>query len=294
MKISYKTKMGQCWFGDALKILPKKIEDNSINLIMTSPPYALLKKKDYGNVEQNEYIEWFRYFANEFHRILKEDGSLVINIGSAWNKGIPTKSLYHYELLLDLCNRPDDPSKRFHLAQETFWHNPAKMPLPVQWVNVKRIRIKETVENIFWLSKTPHPKASNKKVLTPYKKDMKKLLKTGKYNQGRRPSGSLVTDKWGKDNGGAIPSNLLNYPNTGSGSYRKKLRDNELTQHPAMYPESLPEFFIKLCTNENDIVLDPFSGSNTTGFVAENLKRKWISIDSNEEYVKNSKLRFKS
>ena len=94
MKISYKTKLGTCWHGDSLKVMPKKIEDKSVDLIFTSPPYALLKKKTYGNVEQNEYVGWFRHFANEFHRILKDSGSLIINIGSAWNKGIPTKSLY--------------------------------------------------------------------------------------------------------------------------------------------------------------------------------------------------------
>ena len=285
--------MGKCYVGDSVEVLKKKVKDNSVDLIFTSPPYALNKAKSYGNVNQDEYVDWFRPFADEFYRVLKSDGSLVINIGASWNKGEPTKSLYHYELLLDLCKRPDNPENKFFLAQEAFWNNPAKMPLPVEWVNKQRVRIKDTVENIFWLSKTKNPKANNKNVLTPYSKSMKKLLETQKYNQGKRPSGSVVTDQWGKNHGGAIPSNLLNYANTKGGSkFRKKLRDLNKTQHPAIFPEELPAFFIKLCTNKDDVILDPFAGSNTTGWIAEELSRKWISIELDEAFAETSKLRF--
>lgn len=287
----YSTDKGECWSGDSLKLM-KNIKNSSVDLIFTSPPYALLKQKEYGNVSQKEYVKWFRGFADEFFRVLKDSGSLVINIGSSWIKGKPIKSLYHYELLIDLCQNPNEPEKKFNLCQELFWNNPAKMPLPVQWVNVKRERIKETVENIFWLSKTEHPKSNNKEVLTPYKSDMKKLLKTQKYNQGKRPSGSIVTDKWGKNNGGAIPSNLLNVSNTGVDDFRKKLIKKGYNQHPAIFPSELPKFFIKMCTNKNDLVLDPFAGSNMTGFVAEKEGRKWISIEKKRVYCRHSKLRF--
>ena len=96
----------------------------------------------------------------------------------------------------------------FHLAQEFYWLNPAKLPNPVQWTNINRERVKDAVEPIWWLSKSPHPKADNRKVLVPYSEHMQRLLKTGKYNSGLRPSGWNISEVWARDNGGAIPSNF--------------------------------------------------------------------------------------
>ena len=206
---AYATTWGEAWVGDSRKLL-KNLDDESVDLVITSPPYGLLKKKEYGNENQDDYVKWFRPFAKELHRVLKTTGSLVLNIGGAWQKGQPTRALYPYRLILDLC----EPERRrksapvFHLAQEFYWFNPAKLPNPVQWANVTRERVKDAVEPIWWLSKSPHPKACNRKVLVPYSKHMQRLLETGKYNRGIRPSGWNISDVWAKDNGGAIPSNF--------------------------------------------------------------------------------------
>jgi len=280
----YYTGFGAAYQEDALKIM-KKIPDSSINLIMTSPPYALVFKKEYGNVDAEHYVEWFTKFSNEFHRILTDDGSLVIDIGGAWNKGTPTRSIYQFELLVHL-------TKKFHLAQEFYWHNPAKLPAPAEWVTVRRIRVKDSIETVWWLSKSPYPKANNRNVLRPYSDDMQRLMVNG-YRAKKRPSGHNITNKFNIDNGGAIPPNLLTIGNTDSGSpYMKLCEEHSIKPHPARYPKELPEFFIKFLTAQNDIVLDPFCGSNVTGMAAEKLKRRWIAIDTVKEYLEGSKFRF--
>lgn len=284
----YRTKYGIAYLGDALR-LSRCIPDSSVNLIMTSPPFALNKKKPYGNVAADKYIDWFRPFANEFWRILKDDGSFVIHIGGSWEKGRPTRSLYHLELLVDLCR---NGGKRFYLAQDLYWFNPARLPSPAQWVTVKRVRVKDAVDPIWWLSKTPNPKASNRRVLTPYSKAMKKLLERG-YNAGLRPSGHDISCKFNQDHGGAIPPNLLVIANTESNSdYLRLGREAKIKAHPARYPVELPEFFIKLLTDTGDIVLDPFAGSNATGRAAENTQRQWIAFEKLEEYLTGSRFRF--
>lgn len=302
----YSTDYGEAWLGDARRLL-KLIPEQSVDLIVTSPPYALLEKKHYGNEVAEKYIQWFRPFAREFYRVLKDDGSFVLNISGFWNEGSPTKSLYQYKLLLDLCEPHSKSIKRpkFHLAQEFYWFNPAKMPNPVQWVNVERIRVKEAVEYIWWFCKTDRPKANNKNVLAVYSDSMKKLIKRGTYNYGLRPSGWNVGKSWNSDNGGAIPPNFLPVEladqalnvliesNTSSNDiFRRRCREAGESMHPACFPAYIPAFFIKLLTNEDDIIVDPFAGSNTTGKVAEEMKRRWLSVESCEQYLRASKLRW--
>jgi DNA modification methylase len=261
----------------------------SINAVITSPPYALHFKKEYGNVDKTVYVEWFRPFARGIHRALAEDGSFVLNIGGSYNAGTPTRSLYHFRLLLMLCDEIG-----FHLAQECFWFNPAKLPTPAEWVNVRRMRIKDSVEYVWWLSKQPFPKANNRNVLTEYSADMLRLIERG-YRAKERPSGHKITHKFQADRGGAIPSNLIERGNNESNSgYIKRCAEAGMKPHPARFPAALPEFFVNLLTDPGDCVLDPFAGSNTTGAVAESLGRRWLSFELEERYVVNSKLRFPS
>lgn len=281
----YSTNWGHAYCGDSL-VLMRRLPSDSVNLILTSPPYALHFKKEYGNKTQAEYVPWFLDFAKEFHRILKPDGSLVIDLGGSWQPGKPTRSLYHFELLLALCK-----DIHFHLAQEFYWYNPAKLPSPAEWVTVRKIRVKDSVNCIWWLSKTPHPKANNQRVLTEYSPDMKRLLVRG-YRPKQRPSGHNITAKF-KDNGGAIPSNLLTYGNNDSnGYYLEACKRTGIKPHPARFPIQVPEFFVRFLTDPSDLVLDPFAGSNTTGEACEREQRKWIAIELNEHYLKGGRFRF--
>jgi site-specific DNA-methyltransferase (cytosine-N4-specific) len=265
----------------------ESIADNSIDLIVTSPPFALLRKKDYGNEEQDAYVSWFKSFGFEFFRILKPTGSLVIDIGGSWVPGQPTRSLYHFELLIMLCREIG-----FHLAQEFYWWNPSKLPTPAEWVNVRRVRVKDAVNSIYWLSKTPWPKASNRRILIPYSESMEGLLKNG-YNAKLRPSGHDISEKFNVNNGAAIPPNLLAIPNTESNSaYIRYCHENDLPVHPARFPGTLPEFFIRMLTDTGDIVYDPFGGSCIVGAVCERLKRHWICSELDHSYVQGAMGRF--
>ncbi|MBX2996975.1 MAG: site-specific DNA-methyltransferase [Caldilineaceae bacterium] len=285
--IALQTIYGQIIYQDSLEYMREQVKDESIDLIFTSPPFALLRKKDYGNVEEDRYVEWFETFAEQFFRILKPTGSLVIDIGGSWIPGQPTRSLYHFELLIMLCRK-----MQFHLAQEFYWWNPSKLPTPAEWVNVRRIRVKDAVNCIFWLSKTPWPKVSNRRVLTPYSDSMLDLLENG-YDAKLRPSGHDISDKFQRDNGGAIPPNLLPFPNTESNSYYLRYcREHDIKPHPARFPARLPEFFIRMLTDIGDTVLDPFAGSCVTGEVCERLKRRWICCEIVPEYVEGAKGRF--
>jgi DNA modification methylase len=283
---AYRTPLGAAYVADSHKLL-SALPDNCVNLVVTSPPYALHFKKEYGNVEKHGYVAWFLPFAREIFRVLKEDGSFVLNIGGSFNPGVPTRSLYHFKLLVALVEEIG-----FHLAQECFWYNPAKLPAPAEWVTVRRQRIKDSVEHVWWLSKSAWPKADNRNVLVPYSPDMQRLIKNG-YRAKLRPSGHNITHKFQKDSGGAIPANLIERGNNESNSeYIKACRKAGLKVHPARFPAALPEFFIKLCTKPGELVLDPFAGSNTTGFVAEGLGRHWLAVELDSSYVAASKLRF--
>ena len=288
LKPLYKTKLGSAFVVDALAHL-RGLKANSVNLIVTSPPYALHFKKEYGNANQADYVEWFLPFAEEFRRILTPDGSFVLNIGGAWTPGKPTRSIYQYELLVALVRQV-----KFHLAQEFYWANPAKLPAPAEWVTVRKIRVKDSVEHIFWFSKEPTPKASNTHVLTPYSPDMERLIKRG-YRAKTRPSGHVITSKFGNDRGGAIPPNYFLMGNNDANShYFKRCAEAGLKAHPARFPAALPEFFVRMLTETGDLVIDPFAGSNTTGAVCEVLGRKWLALDLSKEYLEASRFRFES
>ncbi len=261
----YRTSFGGAYSGDARSLM-KMMPSGSIDLILTSPPFALKRKKEYGNVDPEAYVEWFRPFADEFLRILKPRASLVIDIGGSWNDGEPTKSLYQYELLL--------------------------VPTPAEWVTVRRMRVKDAVDQVWWLSKSAFPRADNRKVLKEYSQSMLQLLVNG-YKPGLRPSGHDISAKFRRNQGGAIPPNLLTIGNTDSNSwYLKACAAAGLRPHPARFPGQLPGFFIKFLTSPGSIVLDPFGGSNVTGEVAESLERRWLCFELIEDYLKGSKFRF--
>jgi site-specific DNA-methyltransferase (cytosine-N4-specific) len=259
----------------------------SVDLVMTSPPFALTRKKEYGNEPVDRYLEWFMPFCLEVKRILKPTGSFVCDIGGAWVPGAPIRSIYHFELAVRL-------SKAFHLAQEFYWYNPAKLPTPAEWVTIRRIRVKDAVNMIWWFSKAEFPKADNRKILRPYSDSMLGLIKRG-YKAQKRPSGHDISDTFQRDNGGAIPPNLLEIANTESNSYYlRRCKELGIKPHPARYPEPLVRFFVDFLTDKGDLVVDPFGGSNVTGSVCEQSGRRWLSSELRSDYLDGSIARFDS
>lgn len=292
MKIAYKTDIGTFYHGKAEEVLTSKgfkKFNNKINLIFTSPPFPLNRKKKYGNLKGEEYINWFAEFALLLKHYLSDDGSIVIEMGNSWEPGKPIMSTLALKTLLAFLEKGD-----FYLCQQFIWYNIAKLPTPAPWVNIKRIRVKDSFTHIWWMSKTPYPKADNRMILEEYSNSMKKLLKTKKYNSGKRPSEHVIGESsFLLDNKGAIPSNVIISSNTHSNTkYQNYCRNNQLKPHPARMPIEIPNFFIKFLTKSGDLVLDPFGGSNTTGESAQKLKRKWISIEPEINYIEGSKGRF--
>ncbi|MDX2042707.1 MAG: site-specific DNA-methyltransferase [Acidobacteriota bacterium] len=285
----YRTDLGAAYHGDA-RLLLDQLPDDSVNAVITSPPFALQRQKEYGNQSQEEYIDWLEEFARIVYRKLRDDGSFVLDLGGAYEKGSPARSLYNFRVLLRLCDEVG-----FVLAEDFYWHNPAKLPSPIEWVNKRKIRAKDSVNTVWWLSKTEWPKANVSNVLTEYSERMKKLLENpaGFYSPKKRPSGHDISEGFGKDNGGAIPSNLLQIPNTESnGKYLERCKASDVKPHPARFPARLPEFFIRFLTEPNDLVVDIFAGSNTTGQVAETEGRRWLAFEESLDYLAASAFRF--
>lgn len=286
---SYTTALGAAYCADSLDLLGEQ-ESESVDLIVTSPPFALLRQKTYGNEAQDAYVDWLLEFGRASRRVLKPTGSFVLDLGGAYQRGVPVRSLHQYRVLLRFCDELG-----YFLAEEFFWHNPSKLPSPIEWVNKRKIRAKDTVNTVWWFSKTEWPHADVRHVLTEYSDRMKKLLEDSErfYTPKLRPSGHDVARSFDKDNGGAIPPNLLSIPNTESNSrYLRYCKAVGTPGHPARFPAKLPEFFIKFLTQPGDLVVDIFAGSNTTGEVAERLGRRWIACDLDRSYVAASIFRF--
>jgi len=299
--------------GNSIELLKNDKElselKGKVNLIITSPPFPLNNKKQYGNEKGEEYKEWFIELAPVFSELLTEDGSIVIEIGNAWESDRPVQSLLHLECLFGLVKHPD---ANLRLIQEFICYNPSKLPSPAQWVTVNRLRTVDSYTHVWWLAKSDFPKADNGKVLRPYSKSMNKLLERQSYNSGKRPSEHQISEAgFLKDNGGSIahnffemeqldekrdvrlPHSVLSFSNTNSNDYfLKACREQRITPHPARMNGGLVNFFIQFLTGEGDLVLDPFSGSNTTGYCAEKLNRKWVSFEVKEDYIEQAILRF--
>jgi site-specific DNA-methyltransferase (cytosine-N4-specific) len=285
----YRTRLGQAFVGDSLGFLDE-IGSNSIDLVITSPPFALQRQKEYGNKNQKEYVDWLLSFIAKVKRVLKETGSFVLDLGGAYEKGRPVRSIYNYRILVRAC---DELGLR--LPEEFFWFNPAKLPSPIEWVNKRKIRVKDSVNTIWWFSKSDFPKADVKKVLVPYSDRMQQLLKNASkfYKPKSRPSGHDISLAFDRNNEGAIPPNLLAIPNTESNSkYIRLCKTAGVESHPARFPVELPTFFIQFLTDPGDLVLDIFAGSNATGEAAEKLDRKWIALDMEHPYLATSAFRF--
>lgn len=311
MQKAYETKFGKMFQGNCEDILqgPLLSLRGKVNLILTSPPFPLNQKKKYGNLTGDKYRDWFVSLAPLFSQLLHPSGSIVIELGNAWEKGRPVQSLLHLESLLGFIKN-DQADLR--LCQQFVCYNPARLPSPAAWVTVERIRTVDSFTHVWWMAKTDTPKADNRKVLRPYSKSMEVLLRRGSYNAGKRPSqhnvseASFLTDHGGsimpnvlelepieEDRDPRLPKNLMSISNTRSSDFfMNACRDKGYTPHPARMQYELVDFFIRFLTDKKDIILDPFAGSNTTGFCAERLGRRWYAIEAMDEYVTQSRLRF--
>lgn len=280
------TALGSMHQTDSLAAM-RGMPGHSVQLVCTSPPFALRCPKPYGNPSESEYVAWFRPFATEIARLLTPEGSFVLDVGAGWQQGRPCRSLYPYEVLLMCCRELG-----LHLAQELTWWNPATIAAGY-WTNHTKERLKDAAHHLWWLARSERPKADVRRVRWPYRRHMRGLLQHGR--RGRKSPGGHDNRYFRADNGGAIPHNLIALAHEGGSSpYLRACRAAGIAPHPARFPEALPRFFIRLLTDPGDLVLDPFAGSCTTGRAAERLGRRWLCLEREEDYLRGGALRFQA
>lgn len=305
------TTNGKLYIGEAERLLGSELGEEllgHVQLIFTSPPFPLNNQKKYGNRKGPDYIKWFSDFAPIFSKLLSPTGSIVVELGNAWEPGRPIQSLLPLQSLLGFVQHPDADLR---LCQEFICHNPTRLPSPAQWVTINRERVTDSYTHVWWMSNTDSPKADNRKVLRPYSKSTQKMHQRGSYNSGHRPSGHNISPQsFLKDNGGSITPNIIeiepinpnkesrlpnifSFAHTNSNDYYLRMcKEKHILPHPARMPLQLIEFFIQFLTDPGDLVLDPFAGSNATGFCAQSAKRNWVSIEIEPDYAEHSRIRF--
>lgn len=310
-KPAYATHGGAYYVGDSKRLLSSKAFASlrgRVQLLLTSPPYPLNEKKSYGNLVGKEYLEWVESLASVFSSALTEDGSIVIELGNSWEPKRPVQSLLALEALLAFTKAE---GSGLRLIQQFVCYNPSRLPSPASYVTVNPMRTVDSFTHVWWLAKTDYPKADNRRVLRPYSTAMKSLLKRGSYNAGKRPSEHEISATgFLRDRGGSIAHNFFELEpldhkrqvrlpnafsfanNASADHFHKACGERGIIPHPARMPMGMASFFIEYLTEPGDLVLDPFGGSNTTGYAAAMANRPWVAIDMNAHYVEQSQLRF--
>ena len=258
MEIDTKIVLGDCF--EKLR----EIEDNSINLIFTSPPYADQRKSTYGGVSPDKYVEWFLPISKELLRVMKPSGTFVLNIKERVVKG--ERHTYVLELILEMRKQG------WLWTEEYIWHK--KNSYPGKWPN----RFRDSWERLLQFNKSKHFKMFQESV----------MVETGDWAKNRL-SRLSDTDKSRDESkvGSGFGKNISNWVNRDYAYPTNVIHmatECSNKNHSAAFPEALPSWFIKLFTEEGDLVLDPFLGSGTTCKAAQKLMRNSIGIELQQNY----------
>lgn len=273
MKLNLKMKPNNLYQGDVLELL-KSMESNSVDLVITSPPYSDLKTYiDNPGIHPDKYVEWFIPICVEICRIIKPTGSFILNINDK------VEGRFRHPYVFDLISEIHKKTN-LKMFERLFWNKLKSLP--------NKSRFGDRIEYLFWFAKskdfyfnidelrTEYSEASIKRMKMPLKK---------RFSRTQENQTSAEYKKWEPNPKGALPTTLVNIS-----SETKRISD----KHVAVYPVELVEYFIKGSTKEGDLVLDPFMGTGTTGVAAKNLGRNWIGFDIQSEYVEFAKKRIEN
>jgi site-specific DNA-methyltransferase (adenine-specific)/site-specific DNA-methyltransferase (cytosine-N4-specific) len=262
--------LNQIYQGDSLELL-LKLPDNSVDLVITSPPYADLKVYiDNPGILADEYVEWFLPICNEICRVIKPTGSFILNINDKVEGGF--RHPYVFDLISQIHKRTE-----LKMFERLFWNKMKSLP--------NRSRFGDRVEYIFWFAKEKGFKFYLDEMRTEYSdKSIKRMKKPLKKRYARTENEVEEYKDWAPNPLGALPTTLVNIS-----SESKRIADN----HVAVYPVELVDYFIKGSTQEGDIVLDPFMGTGTTGVSAQKLGRSFIGFERQQEYIEVANNRIK-
>ncbi|MGP1715549.1 MAG: DNA methyltransferase [Methylophilus sp.] len=291
--LGFSTLLGFAAVADAKTMLAGL--DQKVDLFLSSPPYPLRNQRDYGGVDQKEYVNWLSGFVELAVDKMADSGSLVLNLSNdIFMHNSPARSTYLERLIIAL-------EDRFNLAlmDRIIWDSPNKPRGPVHWVSNNRVHVNHGYEPVLWFAKNPAlVKSNNQNVLQPHTEIHKKFILSG-GNKKERVNGDrtqkVKVGAFSNMTEGTIPRNVLRISTTckSQREYKRYCSEQGLAQHGATMPLKLADFFVKFLTDEHDLCMDMFGGSSTLGLASELNNRRWITTDKTFDYVAGASYRFK-
>lgn len=288
------TELGVALWANAEDVFDRL--DQPITLILTSPPYALARPRAYGNVRQEDYVEWLVEALSPLVRRLRPGGTLALNVSNdIFEAGSPARSLYRERLVIALCE-----TLGLHKWDEFIWHNPCKAPGPLQWASRTQQQLNVAWEPVYIFTNNPRLcVASNRRVLQQHtERHLQFMSRGGETRDSVFSDGAyrVRPGAYSRVTPGRIARNLQTIPHRGNDPVlqraRKQAAEMGLPVHGAPMPLALADFMVRYLSEEGDLVVDPFGGWGTTGFAAEKHGRRWISTEKHLEYVQGTSLRF--
>jgi DNA modification methylase len=266
----------------------RHIDGGSVKLVFTSPPYPVVRR-DYGRFTVEQWLDWMKRMMAIWGDLITDDGTIAVNVMDVFESGSPMLSPYVERFTLSAI---DDAGLNF--AGRMMWHSPTKLG-NIQWTSKAKVHPKNSLEHLLLFSKSDRPSWDITRMeRNPYAaRTVRQSESEAKRGKVRRPSGITTSGAAFALGAGPLPGNLIVAGGVvGSDSYSKRCRDTGVTPHPARFPEKLPRQVILMATDRGDVVYDPMAGSNTTGKVAADLGRRFISSEPMLDYVRSSALRF--
>lgn len=295
--ILYRTPVGEMRTGDCLDYLEHECEPGTVDLIVTSPPFPLEDQKRSGGYSapwktEDDYLEWTARLARAMRRVLKHEGSVIYETGSAWVKGEPRVKTWQWRI-------PFVFGENGLLLVQDLWVEYRNRPAsPTEWVGRRKIRFRPVITPLWWFSPTPWPKTRLDRVMEPSNARHLPLYTSQPAPPAEerilyRPGGhhfraSFDHTRYEK----RIPSNLIRVTVTTSTRYMQEARKQGRTIHPARFHPDLVRWVVTWASDPGDLVLDPMAGINTTGYVAQSLGRRWVSIEISPIFAADSTLWF--